>query len=560
MSTFKQPVPDDGLRTGDQEDEIKSSDHAINTSLQFPFFDNEEQLDLSVSRSFIQDRVFRSPHAARMTPNEAKQSAAATSFPSELGMADFAMELSPIARSRGSDVSEEGGHIFHANSAFSGNEKDHRSRGKTPTAIAEPFSSTMSQEHTNAERLSNSSESSTSSVLDDLQSARKQVGQSSINFIDKIRNAAHKRKVAVTRSRDSLVAKEQEQLRSIAQSKARSESLLDSTNNIQRKDDTENVCPHHEINRSEPFSMNPFRSKYRRNMDGGFGGVGVPKVNKRPTTTPFSPLLGSRRREKSIVKALQTLKQSTTNETSNKTVRPRSSSSISGNQKNAFFSGTQGLYDRTVASRLVSARIKGPEQLNVHNRMPPESSFKARPLPSSNGRTGHAGQAGVPKVPKRKVTVPVSPSLGPKRNSKNIMMDKPKVIRGEIERIVESRVARDPRSRASPESFTSIQSIRKTVSTSTAESSELLGLNLLDVTPDEKGGKLAKGEELNSTPPTTSAKPFEPRSTCRANKRAEYDAIRDQNRQQRRLEEQQRLKNQIKLIHKELAAMSKGLT
>ena len=175
------------------------------------------------------------------------------------------MELSPIAKSRDSD--ERHNIII-----------DH----DQPSIVDNTTNRTTA--------LSSSSSSSPISRHDDLQSARKQVGESSSNFIDKIRYAAHKRKVAVTRSRDSLVAKEkeQEQLRSIATTATSTE----------RDDSKENCVPER---RSDTFFKNPFKNK----TSVGFGGFGVPKVEKRPTTTPFSPLLGSRRKEKIKPKSLR---------------------------------------------------------------------------------------------------------------------------------------------------------------------------------------------------------------------------------------------------------------
>jgi hypothetical protein len=549
MNTFEQTLVDDGLPTGEHEDKTTSKIDVDTRSFQFPFFDNEKQLDLSGSNVYPHEKIFHSPPSANRS-RKSKESSTAISFPS-----DFGMELSPIAKSRESDASQERIEIR------SDNVENDKGRWKAQVeteldhAIVSSAHPVSASENSIVEVLFYTSETSNKSVLDDLQSARKQVGESSNNFIDKIRNAAHKRKVAVTRSRDSLVAKEEEQLRSIAESKARSQSLLGS-NKTFPENDTENIRPNNGI-RSAHILKNPFRNKCKRSTDGGFGGVGVPKVKKRPTTTPFSPLLGSRRKEKVIVKALQNPKKSTSAESS-RTAIPRTSTTIRGEQGNVISSKNEGKPSRLRSSSLVSEGVKA-STLTVDNSVLSASSFTARPLPASTDRERNAGQVGVPKVPKRIVTVPVSPCLGPKRLSRTAT-GKSKYLGGGLEIIGVSKAALESSSRVSTESSRFAQNMRKSSSTSTAESSELLGLNLLDVTPEKKCGHNVPIKQQNLTPQNTVVKAFEPRSTCRANKRAEYDAIRDENRQQRLQAEQQTRQEQIRRIHKELVEMSKALT
>jgi hypothetical protein len=550
-----QYVPYDELAVEQEKAEAPFEDDA-NTSFQFPLLATDERLDQSLSNSFNHDKNFRSPTKRRSFTTKQKSDAA--SFPY-----DFAIDLSPIEKSRESDASETGKECIPVivPDRSRACEKDLGTLKDSEGLSTEPVNSSISHASPSAsvrsvtERLSPVFETSNASVLDDLQSARKQVGESSIKFIDKIRNAAHKRKVAVTRSRDSLVAKENEQLRSIAESKARSECSED--NNL-RPDDNENIPPPNHGN-SGTYMTNPFRNRSRRSADGGFGGVGVPKVEKRPTTTPFSPLLGPRRRERVIVKALQKPKLMTAKGTVKKS-KPGRSSNVNRGQANALSSRTEGKYVRLSSSNLVSDTAKEPEDFKVINSVPSTSTFKARPLPLSNGRTCHAGQVGVPKVPKRSVTIPLSPCLGPKRLSKNAS-HKSNFTSGSAESTCANvAVTFETTSRVSNGSFSSKPRIRKTDSASTIESSELLGLVLIDASPDEKGGHEVTSSEQNLTPQNATIKPFEPRSTCRANKRAEYDAIRDEHRQQRLEGEQRRLREQIKLIHKELAVMSKELT
>ena len=118
----------------------------------------------------------------------------------------------------------------------------------------------------------------------------------------------------------------------------------------------------------------------RKKRGVGFGGVGVPKVEKRPTTTPCSPLLGSRRRKQGG----ETTVQSTI-------IRERKTTSVAGTIRKT--------------------------SCNTHTTRASNKRFKARPIPSSANRRYQAGPMGVPKVSKRAGTVPVSPCLGLKKRS-----------------------------------------------------------------------------------------------------------------------------------------------
>ena len=131
-----------------------------------------------------------------------------------------------------------------------------------------------------------------------------------------------------------------------------------------------------------PNSTRSTRSCLNRKKRGvGFGGVGVPKVKKRPTTTPCSPLLGSRRRKQGGKTTVQ----------STLLVRERKTTSVAGTIRKT--------------------------SCNTHTTRASNKRFTARPIPSSAHRRYQAGQLGVPKVSKRAGTVPVSPCLGLKKRS-----------------------------------------------------------------------------------------------------------------------------------------------
>ena len=151
-----------------------------------------------------------------------------------------------------------------------------------------------------------------------------------------------------------------------------------------------------------PNSTRSTRSCLNRKKRGvGFGGVGVPKVKKRPTTTPCSPLLGSRRRkqgrETTTVQSTLIRERKTTSVVSGTTTR----SIITTKQRRA---ATQSSHTRNTAGTTQTTRAS-------------TKRFTARPIPSSAHRRYQAGPMGVPKVSKRAGTVPVSPCLGLKKRS-----------------------------------------------------------------------------------------------------------------------------------------------
>ncbi|KAG7346142.1 hypothetical protein IV203_005210 [Nitzschia inconspicua] len=492
------------------EDEEDVNNTSTASSFKFPFFDKNEDLDLS--RSINQ---FLSPLQSKSNRVESEHANRGEDVASPSGFG--AMTLSPIAKNRDSD-SNNGILRFDEGAGEENQEQiQEEDKASLPKRIARHSTSVQSQVSTPPH------EQDTSSVVDDLQSARKQVGESSSNFINKIRNAAHKRKVAVTRSRDSLVAKEQEQLRSIAESKA-----LKSRHNISL-DKTSETKENHPPQKQEECSS-IFKNPFKYKKGNGFSGCGVPKVEKRPTTTPYSPLLGSRRKQRVSARALEA---------------PRASiSKIS--KKISLVKRQKPNQIRQVNLTVTKESTKRESATQPHSRL--STSFKARPMPSSTGTRGRAGQLGVPKVPKRPVTVPKSPGLGKKRlsrldsNTKSNMKVKSRVPS------IDTAILQ--------QSTGSLPSLDTRSSTpSNGENSGLLGLHFLGETPQSTRSNLPPAHDQNLTPKFATIKPFEPQSTKRANERAQYDVIRDENRQTRLLEERERLHEQIRTIQRELRVL-----
>lgn len=183
---------------------------------------------------------------------------------------------------------------------------------------------------------------------EEIQLAQRQIGASAQAFIQGLRGAAHRRKMNLTRSRDSLAAKEKER---------REEALRYVTQKAQNVEEAKDE--------EVPTDSHHFRAKPvpKTTGTGGAAGLfGVPKVAKRPTTVPASPMLGSRR------------------------------ASL----------GVQGRKDAPVP---------------IVKKDSASTTFHARRIPKAVTDKGNAGQAGLPKVQKRPSTVPFSPLLGARRPS-----------------------------------------------------------------------------------------------------------------------------------------------
>jgi hypothetical protein len=310
----------------------------------------------------------------------------------------------------------------------------------------------------------------------------------------------------MSRSRDSLVAKEREQRSIKAQSVIVEEAASE--------DDSETNHDYRRNSNSEA-PRKQFKARPLPETTGvkGTGGLdGVPKIEKKPTTTPFSPRLGSRRPQKTKVKCLENSKP--------KQPQPRETKPSNKNKETLSMPAEKGV----------------------------AASFKARPFPSSVGMTGYGGQFGVPKVPKRPVTVPHSPLLGPRRRSKSV--DKP----------TQSKQTRHSTSRDLPPRRSSLSSqllSSKIKSPKVVDSPDLLGLKILDMTPDPKQNPLSNDENL--TPSNSQIKPYQPHSTIRAKKRADFDARRNSTFQIKMEHERQRREKEIRKMRRELQTLGKEL-
>lgn len=188
---------------------------------------------------------------------------------------------------------------------------------------------------------------------EEIEKMKEELGATSLAFIQRLRGAAFRRKANLARSRDSLAAKERQQREAIAAAKAAKEKRRQSEP-LPRPSAQPKVKLVNAIFHARPLPATT-GSK-------GAGGLsGVPKVDKKPTTVPVSPMLGRRRK-----------------------------------------------------SRLVDGD-EHVDEAQEHERESDTAAFRALPLPKTSGPAGHAGLAGVPKVPKRPTTVPRSPMLGMRR-------------------------------------------------------------------------------------------------------------------------------------------------
>jgi hypothetical protein len=198
------------------------------------------------------------------------------------------------------------------------------------------------------------------SRLDHFAHSTLELGASSMAFMQQIRGAAFRRKKTLARSRDTFMEKERLHRQSIAQASEVARLQMEAALESQKVKETISV-PHLPLVQVRPFKALPLPKTTGFQGSGGLSGV--PKVPKRRPTIPKSPFLGSRR----LLVA----------DSANRLALPPNAASSTSSKES--------------------------------------SSFKALHLPKSSLPVGGAGQSGVPKVPKRKVTVPQSPLLGPKR-------------------------------------------------------------------------------------------------------------------------------------------------
>jgi hypothetical protein len=288
--------------------------------------------------------------------------------------------------------------------------------------------------------------------------------------------------LAFTRSRDDLKAKEREQLQ--ANAAATEKMISEKSANLQHTFTPETSTSRHSETTS---SHKQFKARPLPETTGikGMGGLnGVPKVAKKPTTTPFSPLLGARRPQKmrkSVDK--KTSKKKKLGESSEKAL-PQSAS---------------------------------------------QPTFKARPVPSFVGREGQGGLTGVPKVRKRSATVPKSPVLGLRKNTEDRKENKK-------ENPCKS-------SRQSP---------------MYGQSPALRGLELLEATPDHTSRVPMKNDE-NQIPHNDQSMAYEPYSTIRAKKRADYDTRRDDTMKCQLDSDSKNRRTEIRRMQRELQILRKNL-
>lgn len=331
---------------------------------------------------------------------------------------------------------------------------------------------------------------------DIIQLAQKQAGASAQAFIQGLRGAAHRRKMNLTRSRDSLAAKEKERREEAG--RLAIQMALDADNS-QRSEMEKASSPH-------DFRAKPLPRSTR------MGGVaGLPRVVKRPVTTPLSPMLGTRRASM----------PDHMHQTEGENLQTRSEG-VAGLPKvdkrpvTTPFSPLLGA--RRTSSTAVQTKLR--KYTRQHDEPMENATFRARPIPKATVEKG--GQSGVPKVSKRPTTIPSSPLLGTRR---------PEMIARRHSMIIG----------------------RQSGSASTVSDSTPLGLefvndsenmeNALPETPTNKDARIPQFKE------------FQLQSTIRAKKRAEFDETRKQRWEARQREELHQRRERIRRLERELGEL-----
>jgi len=174
-----------------------------------------------------------------------------------------------------------------------------------------------------ADSGSNGSEGST---VRDLDSAKKAVANSSNQLALRLQEAAQRRKVFLSRRRNSMKA---------ATERAMNPINAPPSEFVSNDDD---AAPR-AVNSSSSTSFKPFKARPLpvSSSDGGSGGyVGVPKVEKRPTTTPVSPMVGKRRSKRLSLNNLNSANNNNNNNNNNNTA-PVAEKKIKKNRRLVVF-------------------------------------------------------------------------------------------------------------------------------------------------------------------------------------------------------------------------------
>jgi hypothetical protein len=341
-------------------------------------------------------------------------------------------------------------------------------------------------------------------------------------FIERLRGAAFRRKLNLTRSRDSLVAKERHQRETIA---AAALLKMSHQNHQHESSVSENTS-----SSSTSFRARPVPANNKTNVViHKAGAAGLPwNGKKKEPTIPVSPSLGTARR-------------------------------------------------RPVAAVNAASIMMGSKQPGGRTSSLMAAAFKARSVPKTNGATGdmHGGLAGVPKVPKRPVTVPCSPLLGARRprqaahqrrrHSVVTTTSSSSRTSHDTEDQQQQKQQQEQHRPTPPPPLASDTYRRHSASNSCSSqtSSNLLGVDFLS--PDfvvqtdlAVGGAAASASSI--TPRTCSfAQAYIPHSTIRAKKRAEFDARRKENEERRWHQERLEREEKVKLLHQELKEWAKKL-
>lgn len=356
----------------------------------------------------------------------------------------------------------------------------------------------------------------------DLTSAKKQLNISSHNFSERLRGAANLRKLEVVRSRDSLAAKEREHMLSIAAAK--------------QKIDAERKVPSHQVRSTGPpkkISNNPYRPfkalPLPKAAKGDVGIRGVPKVDKHRATTPISPSLGTRRRDLSqhvsrpVGSATDYHGSSATPVANASSARQLLAKPVHGTNYKARSAVSAMLQQRSAAANVKNSSCEhgpvGGVKPNAVNhstpnpQCPPSAKKYAVRGPTSRLLAGSEVGALDSKCSllRTKFTNLFLASWKASRAKEQALSE---LIRREE---VEAKALAQFKARPLP----------KFIACASNESPVLLGLSYLESSSTTDG----------LTTPSKNKTGFEPHSTLRAKKRAEFDSKRAANEEQRMKEE-----------------------
>jgi hypothetical protein len=386
-----------------------------------------------------------------------------------------------------------------------------------------------------------------------------ELGASSMAFIRQLRGAAFRRKMNLSRSRDSLAAKERKQLEEVAASEK------DATGS----DEIENVVAN--IQRRESLALNEVSADTNKALPttvcvrNDEATVGLPYVKHRPATIPISPALGRRRYLRTQPDhAIEAQGQMTS--PSDLPVEP-SDAVVPSSLRHAHINHESMVGVPLVGKRPRTAAIS--PRLASHRRLGNKTNEKAGVSSRKSLLFERGLFLGEQRGQTRPTTTPISPYLGPRRHL-NPRLDadnerpssgfKALAVPRSTWRLVRAGLLKGSTRKATiPQSPLLGARRPKPLQAATHHRKIALKVPIDDLSADsgvEDCGIISHKENVTTNLRNiVNSEGFIPRSTDRAAKRAEFEIQRQLHEQEKKERERKERQQKVEAIRKELGIL-----